>query len=121
MYAFVCEYIYYVQQKNEEFYISNEWPDLCTEDILYVQHSLSIKELKSAALKLPEIPNILCCLELYINRCLDHLDLGQERHEYPFINNGVKLFSFLNIQQYYYSEELSVITVAHFASADGVQ
>lgn len=28
---------------------------------------------------------------------------------------------FLNIQQYYYSEELSVITVAHFASADGVQ
>lgn len=36
MYAFVCEYIYYIQQKDEELYISNEWPDLCTEDILYV-------------------------------------------------------------------------------------
>lgn len=36
MYAFVCEYIYYIQQKDEELYISNEWQDLCTEDILYV-------------------------------------------------------------------------------------
>lgn len=51
IYAFIWEYIYYIQQKNEELYISSEWLDLCPEGILFTQHSLSVIELESAARK----------------------------------------------------------------------
>lgn len=39
IYAFVSEYIYYMQQKNGELCISSEWPDLCPEGILYAQRA----------------------------------------------------------------------------------
>lgn len=62
----------YIFQMNGKIYVQKT--SACVAFIS--MHQLPIKELKSAALKLPEIPNILCCLDLYINRCLDHLDLG---------------------------------------------
>lgn len=96
IYVFVCGYLHYVREKNEELCISKEWPDFCPGDNLCAQHSLSVAELKSA--ELPETPNAHRCLELSINRCFGHLGLSLERHEYPFINIGVKLFSSFNIQ-----------------------
>lgn len=79
--------IYYIQQRNKEFHVSNEWLDFCPEGIVYAQHFFHILELKSVALTFPEIPSVRCCLELHINRCFDHLGFAEERHEYPFINN----------------------------------
>lgn len=110
--------LYYTQQKGIPCFrwvtgFMSRRHSLCTAPLIYNRAQISAP-LNS------EIPTVPCGLQLRINRCFDHLGLACKRHAYPFINIEGKLSSFYTIQ-WYDPKELSIITVVHFASADGVQ